>query len=712
MMSNTKIIKPGKNCLSYEPATRIKFLIDAASYYRTFYEAVSRAERSVLIVGWDIHSRLELLRDDERHKFPVVLGDFLNAVVEERPDLQIHILNWDFSVLYIMERESFPTYRLEWKSHERIHFRMDGQLPFGASHHQKIVVVDDKVAFTGGLDLAIHRWDTSAHRPEDERRKDPKGEHFTPYHDVQMMVEGPAAKALGDLIRSRWKRSAGKKIPEPETDPEITPWPENMSPDIQNHHVAISRSYAEWRDYPAVHEVKRLHLDALAAAEKLVYIENQYLTSASISDALAESLSRKEGPQIIMVLPKQSSGWMEQSTMDVLRSRLLTKLRNSDAFSRLHVYYPAVLNDQEIKVHVHAKVMIVDDIFVKVGSSNLSNRSMGLDSECDLAMEFPNLNNQEKNGSAPVAEFRNKLMAHHLGMSVAEFKEAADKEESLIEVIRNNKNKHKLLPLDGKVEKWRDDLVPVSAVIDSENPIQPDQLLKRFFNDFSADISRKKPILRIIIMASFLIFLSAVWRWTPLYELITIDRLSEWADSVQGNNVNLLIALAVLTVGSILMLPFTMLAVGVTLIFGPVSGFLCAMLGSFLSCSATFFIGRYILSKDIEHLLGKSYQKLKPHLQNKGIWAVMLFRNVPIAPFTVFNLAAGSLNIPYSAFILGSLIGLTPGIFVLSFYTDQVIQTLKNPNLTKISITVTVLIVLVIAGFFSRKFLRSKKMKD
>src|SRR3954467_11358589 len=94
------------------------------------------------------------------------------------------------SVLYSLERELFPIVALGWLTPRRIRFCLDEDLPAGASHHQKIVVVDDAVAFCGGLDVTTRRWDTAEHRLDDARRVDPAGLPYRPFHDVQAVIDG------------------------------------------------------------------------------------------------------------------------------------------------------------------------------------------------------------------------------------------------------------------------------------------------------------------------------------------------------------------------------------------------------------------------------------------------------------------------------------------------------------------------------------------
>src|SRR3546814_19533002 len=86
-------------------------------------------------------------------------------------------------------------------------------LPVGAAHHQKLVVVDDAIAVIGGLDLTIRRWDTSDHAADQPLRTDPAGQPYTPFHDLQLMLDGAAATALAEVARGRWPRVTGVRLP-------------------------------------------------------------------------------------------------------------------------------------------------------------------------------------------------------------------------------------------------------------------------------------------------------------------------------------------------------------------------------------------------------------------------------------------------------------------------------------------------------------------
>jgi len=190
-------LRQGHNAWRIEKAGRASILIDAGAYFSAVRAALQQAQRNVFIVGWDLDSRTQLVGGDGAayDGWPVNLRDFLTRLVRERPHLTVHLLAWDFAVLYALEREPFPALKLGWNTPSRVRFRLDNVLPVGASHHQKIVVIDDAVALSGGLDLTIRRWDTTRHRIDDPRRRDPAGKPYAPFHDVQMVVDGDAASA-------------------------------------------------------------------------------------------------------------------------------------------------------------------------------------------------------------------------------------------------------------------------------------------------------------------------------------------------------------------------------------------------------------------------------------------------------------------------------------------------------------------------------------
>ncbi|HKW52227.1 MAG TPA: phospholipase, partial [Stellaceae bacterium] len=234
------VLRDGRTHWRREAAARVAFLIDGEAYFAAFRAACLEARHLIRIIGWDIHSRMRLVPGIAADGLPAELGPFLNALLHRRPGLRIDMLIWDFAAIYTIERESLPLLNREWRRHRRLRLRFAADHPLGASHHQKIVTVDDAVAFVGGLDLTMRRWDSSEHRPNDERRIDPSGEPYGPFHDQQMLVDGAAAEAVAELVRGRWRTAIGEPLPAVHSEGD--PWPAQIRPALRDVRVAIART--------------------------------------------------------------------------------------------------------------------------------------------------------------------------------------------------------------------------------------------------------------------------------------------------------------------------------------------------------------------------------------------------------------------------------------------------------------------------------------
>lgn len=452
------ILQAGRNCWRIARAGRFSLLVDAESYYTTLAQAVRRAERSIALLAWDLDTRTPLVEHDPAHRTGS-LQEFFRELVLRRPELEIRILAWDFPMIFANVRDPKLVRREDPFKHERIHLQFDSIHPAGASHHQKIVCIDGKVCLSGGMDLAGGRWDTSDHHPNDPRRE------YPPSHDVQAMVDGDAAGALAEIVRDRWHRATGE-FPV-ETASSGDPWPEDAAPDLIDVDVAISRT----DPMLACREVERLHLDLIAAARECLYLENQYLTSSLIVGALSRRLQEPDGPEVVIVLPLNNHGWVENHTLEVLRYRRVRALRAADRFGRLRICYPTVHEDQDESIVVHSKITAVDDRLLRVGSSNLTARSMALDTECDLTIEAAD-DRQRRD----IGRLRNRLLGEHLGLSPEEVAERLAKDCSVIELIDSCSSQRRCLrelPDEGGATQILSD-----ALIDPSQPLTPGFVLR------------------------------------------------------------------------------------------------------------------------------------------------------------------------------------------------------------------------------------------
>ena len=159
--------------------------------------ALLDARDTVFILGWDTASTVDLEPGGDTTEAPTRLDELIAFVSKRRPQLRCYILTWDYGSVYTLEREPLTRWRLRWRVPRRVRFGFDDHHPVGASHHQKIIVVDDQLAFCGSIDLTSHRWDTTAHNLEEPARKTVLGRPYDPYHEVQLMVSGPVATSLG-----------------------------------------------------------------------------------------------------------------------------------------------------------------------------------------------------------------------------------------------------------------------------------------------------------------------------------------------------------------------------------------------------------------------------------------------------------------------------------------------------------------------------------
>jgi len=705
-VTQSTILNAGKNCWQKKHAKRVALLIDGENYYPALHAAIQKAQDSLFILGWDLDTRIRLLRDDsDTSGLPAELGAFVSEVLKKNTQLNVYILNWDWAMVYTLEREWLPLQKTEWKHQSRLNFQLDGECPTGASQHQKVIVIDDDIAFSGGFDLGKSRWDSSDHKADDSRRIDPDNNTYPPFHDVQMMVQGEAAKALGNLARERWHRATGQHLPNPVENLETNAWPEYIEAWFEDIDVAISRTLPEYKDYKEVREVEALYIDTINKAEKLIYLENQYFTSWKIADLLVNRLAEENGPEVVLVLPLMTGGWLEQATMDVLRFRVVCKLQAADKYGRLRVCYPHRDELGDSYISVHAKLTVIDDRLLRVGSANLSNRSMGFDSECDLSIEATNEDEKKT-----VRRFRERLLSEHMGMSEEAIHDALSADNSLTKLIDQRMDEpHTLRHLDCQVSEYANDILPSSAIVDPEKPIAADQLSEMFISDEEQPSARKQ-WWKIIGALAVVLVMTAIWRWTPLSEWLNVDMLQHAAEQVKSYPFTPLIVLVVFSIAGLLAFPVTLLIVTTALTFGPLWGSLYSIIGSLLSSIMGYAVGHYMGKSTIEKLSGSSLSKLSQRIAEHGILTVITVRIVPVAPFAVINLVAGGSHIKTRDFILGTFIGMLPGILAITVFADSLMQTVRNPNPTQIGIFVIVIVV-VIAVMFGLKRLINRKTK-
>lgn len=429
---NRMTFLPGRNCWRVAEADRFALIIDGADYFRALRETLLKASRLITLVGWDFDFEIEMLpgeSDDDGNApdgYPKQIGPFLDALVDDRPELEIYLLKWSGGAL-IAPGRMIPTAQIKLLSPKQIHLGFDGRHPIGACHHQKIVVVDDSLAFCGGIDVTDGRWDRRDHSPNDPLRRLKNGEIAQPWHDATTVISGDAAAELSKLCRMRWKRAQNAEMDESFT-PGLDLWPDSINPDFHNIDIAISRTEPEGQNKPTITEIESLYLDSIAAAKDYIYLESQYFSCDEIAHAISLRLQEPDGPEIIVINPQAAQMMLEDEAMHVTRSRFIRDLAAKDRYDRFRILYPS--DSANGGIYVHAKITIFDDCFLRVGSSNIDRRSMGFDTECDVALLA-----EAQEDRDTIRDIRDGLIAEHLGCEPKDFRREIERHGSMIAAI-------------------------------------------------------------------------------------------------------------------------------------------------------------------------------------------------------------------------------------------------------------------------------------
>jgi phospholipase D1/2 len=308
---------------------------------------------------------------------------------------------------------------------------------FAFSHHQKEVFIGFKdfaacCAYVGGIDLALDRWDTPAHR------KTVKDFNAFGWHDIQVKVEGNAVQALWANFAERWDSAdrvlakaaspAYRLLPCPVPD-----WNENTP---GTHHVQVLRTVAPAPSSDKQRFMPTGEMTVLAAlakairnAECYIYIEEQFLWDCELADLIYARLQAKPTLRLIIVLAAETDMFGPWKAYHYqLRSQFLMRVMgvNSKADiafgrkTRVYVYgvYQA-LEKSPKSVYVHSKLIIIDDRFVSIGSANVDKRSMRIETELTLGIVDATTVASTLNGAPATVcrfakELRERLWKEHL----------------------------------------------------------------------------------------------------------------------------------------------------------------------------------------------------------------------------------------------------------------------------------------------------------
>jgi phosphatidylserine/phosphatidylglycerophosphate/cardiolipin synthase-like enzyme len=347
---------------------RLDVLVDGEQMFRTLLDELASARSHVHLTGWYMSPDFVLRHGDP----PVVLRNLL-AELADRLDLRILLWAGSPAPFFTPSRRDTARVAEELRSaSDAVHVALDSHERPMHCHHEKTVVIDDRVAFVGGIDLtalAGDRLDSSAH----------PARAALGWHDVATRIEGPAVADVARHFRGRWTAVTGEPLPEPEVpdpagDVELQiarTMPERMYSGEEHGQFGILESY----------------IRAIQAARRFIYIETQYLWSPEIAAVLAEKLANPPDPRfrVVAVLPARPKGGGDDTR------GVLGELMSADrgAGRLLATTLAARAGNAHDAIYVHAKVCIIDDAWMTIGSANLNDHSLFNDSEMNVVTHDP-----------------------------------------------------------------------------------------------------------------------------------------------------------------------------------------------------------------------------------------------------------------------------------------------------------------------------------
>jgi phosphatidylserine/phosphatidylglycerophosphate/cardiolipin synthase-like enzyme/uncharacterized membrane protein YdjX (TVP38/TMEM64 family) len=678
------LLVEGDTCWRVARAERAAVLIDAADYFAALRASLLTAERSIFLLGWDLDSRTRIqgtVEPDDRA--PRELGKLMRWLLKRRPKLEIRILLWDYSVLYAAERELFPRLIFGWNKPPRVEIVLDAHLPLGASHHEKLVVIDDSVAYCGGIDLTSQRWDTAEHRVLDPRRCDPKSKRYAPKHDVQMVVDGPAAAALGQRARERWAHAGGGPVGEAARV--RGRWPSHVEGDFEDVLIGIMRTLGAVEGVEEVREIERATIAAIERAERLIYIENQYITAKCVVDALVARMRANSALEVLIVTNEVCGGWLEAETMGVGRQRFMAAFAGSGLERRIRFVFPIVCGcdapsagpragDGHLAINVHSKVMIVDDAVLRVGSANLNNRSMGFDTELDLAIEAETAAHR-----AAIAGVRTRLIAEHWGVAPEAVPRVLAARESALASLWGlaGDGPRTVRPLEQEERVAGTEIVQMLG--DPESAVTAER-----FVDEILGLRRSRPVLtwaiRALVAAAAAVLLIVAWRLLPFEGSDVVASVETGIEALRDHAWRVPLVLLAFVVGGAVVFPILAL-IGATIVaFGPLEGFVLASIGTMLAASSSFGMGRLLGRRLLERLFGARLLQFERRLHGRGVIAVALIRKVPGPPFALVNMLIAASGVRFREFLAGTALGMVPGIGVFALLGDWLVDVGRNPT--------------------------------
>lgn len=206
--------------------------------------------------------------------------------------------------------------------------------------------------------------------------------------------------------------------------------------------------------------------------------------------------------------------------------------------------------------------------------------------------------------------------------------------------------------------------------------------------------------------------LIVLWVATPLREWIDVTRAVALMRRLGDSPLAPLVMIGAYVVGGLLVFPVNILIAVTVIVFGPLPGIAYALTGCLLSAVLLYEIGRLLPSAGLRGRSAERIRRLGKRLAGHGMAAVMLVRIVPVAPYSVVSLVCGVVQVQRPAYLLGTALGMLPGILVNALFIDRILAAIHAPGPLTIALVVLAAAVIVAFAFVVRRHLTRADAAD
>ena len=242
--------------------------------------------------------------------------------------------------------------------------------------------------------------------------------------------------------------------------------------------------------------------------------------------------------------------------------------------------------------------------------------------------------------------------------------------------------------------------------------ISPERMLDDFLPKEASQ--GKSRLIGFGALLAIVVGLTIAWRWGPLGDWVHMETLVRWGDAIQSYPLSPLYVIAAFVVAGVAMVPVTLLIAATAVVFSPPTSIAQSMAGALLSAVVLFLIGRKLGRDSVRRFAGDRLNRISQRLSRKGVLTVTALRVLPVAPFSVVNLVMGASQVTLRDFVLGTLLGMAPGIVAISLLGGTVMKVIQNSDWDEILLVglATILTALGLLGiklFFKRRAKESGK---